>query len=170
MHEYSHGRLIGKVDIGGISLDLLSNGADYLISDKFSTDRSGHYLGVNYQCVEFVRRYIYARHKINLASRWRNCDAGEWCDDYMHMGLEHVDLTLARSGDILCFTGGKFGHVGIIKDVFKNEISIAGQNLFNTSCDLDFRIKLNCLRNYERTPSYVFNTYSFQSIFRLRDL
>ncbi len=100
------------------------------ISDK------GYYLGVKWQCVEFVRRYYYQHFNHEMPSSRGNAK------DYFNHTLEEGGLNQERNlfqfinggesmpnvGDILILTGG-YGHVGIVTLVESDVIEIIQQNV-----------------------------------------
>lgn len=161
------GTLLGTPVIDGVSIELYSNGDCHFVSDKKSHDAEGNYLGISHQCVEFVRRYVYLRHGVNLAQKWQDGDARDWFDCREAMGLAHVTAQEAREGDILTFTGGKWGHVGIVAGREGDALLMASQNFLNSAGDIDFRLSRGFLAGEETVQDALGTEMMFQSALRL---
>jgi hypothetical protein len=130
------GKVLGEVTITTVTLPIFSNGDSLFVSDQKTYDATGRYLGIAYHCVEFVRRYVYERHSINLANFWHDGDADDWYTNRTTMPLQKVTLTDCKPGDIVTFTGEKTGHIAIVKEVSDEGLVIASQNLTNSPLDL----------------------------------
>jgi len=167
MTSFPYGRLIRNVSISGADIDIFSNGACNHISAEVSVDNKGSYLGLKYQCVEFVRRYIFTKHQINLADRWRAKDAAEWYSNKQAMGLENVEPENSQAGDIITFTGGSYGHLAIISSVQKDGLMLCGQNFFNDRRDAGLFLDFNTLINKKGVSGSVAAEYRFQSVLRI---
>lgn len=114
------------------------NGAVGNVSER-NVAPDGYNIGLQYQCVEFVKRYYYEHYKHKMP------------DSYGH-ALSFFDATLSDStyspkrdlfqfkngskskpqiGDLLIYdghTGNPYGHVAIISNVSDNTIEIIQQN------------------------------------------
>lgn len=132
------GTLLGTPVICGVSVEVYSNGDCHFVSDKKTFDADKKYLGIAYQCVEFVRRFVYLRHGVNLAGRWQEGDACHWYDNRDAMGLSAVSLQHAQEGDILTFRGDKWGHVGIVAGRQGDTLLMTSQNFRNSPDDINF--------------------------------
>lgn len=130
------GTLLGKDRIGDVEIDVFSNGDCNHVSTQPSLDADGNYMGIQYQCVEFVRRYIYLRYRCNLALRWSAGDAHDWYLNRSSMSLAAIAPESLNVGDILTFSGGKYGHVGVVSKLDKNQCWMTSQNLFNSEKDI----------------------------------
>lgn len=131
------GTILGTPVICGVSVEVYSNGDCHFVSDRKTFDAEGKYLGIAYQCVEFVRRFVCLRHSVNLAERWREGDAHHWFDSRAAMGLSAVSLQEAQEGDILTFTGDKWGHVGIVAGRQGDTLLMTSQNFHNGPEDIN---------------------------------
>jgi len=167
MSDFPYGSLIQNVTVSGVNIDVFSNGSSSFLSSEVSVDKKGAYLGLKYQCVEFVRRFIYAKHQINLANKWRAKDASDWYDNREVMGLETVDLSQSSPGDILTFAGGACGHVSIIKYLQIDGVTFCGQNFFNDTRDAGFFLPFASVYNQEGILGDESKEYKFQSVLRV---
>lgn len=99
----------------------------------------GYNLGLEYQCVEFVKRYYFEHFNHEMPNSYGHAR------DFFEMGLPDGQLNLSRNliqfvspstskpkeNDILVFKEtffNRFGHVAIISDVTENSIEIVQQN------------------------------------------
>lgn len=137
INSYPFGSEINRVSINSTSLSIISNQGCEDGSGLFLYDKDGHYCGISYQCVEFVRRYILVKYDVNLAKYFNNGDARDWYKNRDKMFLDKIDIDAdsVNEGDIVCFDGGKYGHVGLILEVFHDKFKIASQNFFVNSTD-----------------------------------
>lgn len=163
---YPFGVKLGSVVIDGTEIDVFSNGACTYVSESRGFDRAGNYMGIQYQCVEFVRRYIYLRHGKNLAMLWQDGNACDWYDNRVAMGLVSVPSSEAHAGDIATFTGGKWGHVAIVSEVSQGIIYIAQQNFMNGSADIKFALDQDVLAGKKAIQDLSGNDIYFQSFLR----
>lgn len=166
MDKFSYGTLIETVNITNLNIDIFSNGSDSFLSNDVSIDSEGSYLGIKYQCVEFVRRYIYNKYKVNLAQRWRRKDALDWFSNREKMNLISLDIKSSLPGDIITFTGGIYGHVGVIKSIEKGGLVICGQNLFNDQRDAGYFLSFENTDHQNHALTSTLQGHSFQSILR----
>jgi len=95
------------------------------------------YVGIKWQCVEYVRRYYLSVYDLDLASRHRG-DANTWYANAAAMGLNSYpnggDIT-PQVGDILVSDVKDYGHVAIVRSVSDGEVCTIQQNWYNNSND-----------------------------------
>ncbi len=132
----SFGELLGVVTVAGIRIEVFSNGSPYFVSKQYSLDAEGEYLGIKYQCVELVRRYLYAAMNCNYSDLFQG-DAEDWYENREQMKMQVVDEQEATIGDIACFSGDKWGHLGIVTARKQDVIHMAQQNFYNDKRDAD---------------------------------
>lgn len=142
----NHGIFLGVVNVCGFDLEVFSNGCSKFAGDLLSCDNEGYYLGLKFQCVELVRRFLYFRYGINFANVWSDGDAKDWFFNRKKMNLREVGLSEVQVGDIICMQGGKWGHIAIVSEVFGSGISIVSQNFQNDEKDLDFYLSKSFLK------------------------
>ena len=100
---------------------------------------ANYYLGLKYQCVEFVNRYYYQYYHHKMPNPFGN--AVDFYDgDVKDGGLNKKTNLIQflnpskenpKQGDILIFNkspGNKYGHIAIISSVNEHEIEIIQQN------------------------------------------
>jgi surface antigen len=98
---------------------------------------SGSYLGLKWQCVEYIRRYYDQVFNMYLGFRG---DAKAWAIASVadgavgKHGLQQFNYVngfsvAPQKGDIIVFANGEFGHVAIIGRVTTSSIEIAQQNI-----------------------------------------
>ncbi|MBT4937424.1 CHAP domain-containing protein, partial [Candidatus Peregrinibacteria bacterium] len=132
------GKIIQKISIDSVDITVYSNGKSDFIDTKKNYDKEGNYLGIRYQCVEFVRRYIYKRDGINLALLHKEGNADTWHSNRELMKLESIDPHKVQIGDIPCFQGGHTGHIAIVSDIDEKYVYMTSQNLYNTEEEIHF--------------------------------
>jgi len=162
-----HGLIIKNIRICDVWLLLYSNGSSEYISNIFTTDKQNKYLGIYCQCVEFVRRYIYKKYNINLADKWNEGNACDWFNNIDCMGLVKVDPKEAQEGDIITFTGGLYGHIGLIIKEGKS-LYMVSQNLFNDNRDIKTYLQPEILQNKKSLKANN-HYYRFQAVIRVKD-
>ncbi len=99
----------------------------------------GDYIGIKWQCVEYVRRYYYQVYGRDLASYHRG-DANTFYDNASKMGLERYPnggAVAPQVGDIVVSEGGGYGHVAIVRSVNDNQVCTIQQNFTNTTTDVN---------------------------------
>lgn len=165
--HYPFGSKLGECHISDVFMQAFSNGSCNNVADKHRYDDEGEYLGLEYQCVEFVRRYLYKKSGVNLAKRWAEGDAHDWYDNASTMGLSKVSLDFAKAGDVITFTGGSWGHVGIISEVKNDHLKISAQNFLNSPEDIDMTVLRSTLEGQRSIEDMLKNKYKFQSLLRL---
>jgi surface antigen len=106
---------------------------------KRNLTEDGYNIGLEYQCVEFVKRYYYQYYQHKLPDSYGN--AKDFYDDTLHDGQMNLKRNLYQFanpsntkpivGDLLIFdghVGNKYGHVAIVSNVDSNSIEIIQQN------------------------------------------
>lgn len=105
------------------------------------------YVGIKWQCVEYVRRYYLLVYGLDLASKHRgDADANTWYDNAAKMGLSRYangGSIKPQVGDILVSDGGDCGHIAIVRSVLSNQICTIQQNFSNDSNDGERYLELN---------------------------
>jgi hypothetical protein len=107
------------------------------VEGKDSSDN--YYLGLKYQCVEFVNRYYFQHYHHKMPNSYGN--AVDFYDASVRDGGLNKKTNLIQfsnpskkkpvQGDILIFNkspGNKYGHIAIITAVSEKEIEIIQQN------------------------------------------
>lgn len=168
------GTLLGTASIAGTAIEVFANGPNATGEQAHSTDSLGRYLGLKYQCVELVRRFVWLHHGINLALLWREGNAEDWNANADIMNLRRIAPAQARTGDIVTFTGGPHGHIALVSATSvsaagPNGFTIAQQNLFNDARDLAVDLGPAILAGNATLAGRDGNCYSFQSFLRVGD-
>lgn len=127
----------------GIAIELLDdvpvydNGSVYSQSHGRHFARSGYYYGQKWQCVEFVKRYLYESKNHKMPDVWGHAIS------FFNTEIPHGMINPQRAmiqyqqgndekpqkGDLIVFSGaGGYGHVAIVSDVGNNWLEIVQQN------------------------------------------
>ena len=106
---------------------------------KRNLSEDGYNIGLEFQCVEFVKRYYYQYYHHKMPDAFGN--AKDFFDDTIADGTLNIKRDLLQFknpsatkpavGDLLIFdghVGNKYGHVAIISVVDSNKIQIIQQN------------------------------------------
>ena len=131
---YSVGEKIDSLD--GVYV-FYNGGTDHILGRNTSKD--GYNIGLQYQCVEFVKRYYYEHYKHKMPNSYGNAidffnpnlKDGEMNADRNLIQYSNSSTMQPRKGDLLIYsgtTGNKFGHVSIVSEVKDDEIEIIQQN------------------------------------------
>jgi len=56
------------------------------------------------------------------------------------MGMQPVDITEIKAGDMVTLQGGKWGHIALVSEVGNRDFNLLSQNLFNDARDLKLAI------------------------------
>jgi len=96
-------------------------------------------IGLNYQCVEFVKRYYYEKLNHKMPDTYGH--AKDFFDNTLQDGKLNIKRDLMqysnpsnikpKEEDLIVFSGtlfNRYGHVAIISNVTENEIEITQQN------------------------------------------
>lgn len=112
------------------------NGPDFTKSYGESYSADGYYFGLKWQCVEFVKRFYYVIKGHKMPNSFGN--AKDFFNPNVPQGGLNPDRGLIqyRNGgnikpqpdDILIFTDGQYGHVGIVTKVTSDLLEIIQQN------------------------------------------
>lgn len=134
---------IGKKIDNFNNVSVYYNGNPKNVSGRNLT-KEGYNLGLNYQCVEFVKRYYYEYFNHKMPNSYGH--AKDFYDDETSDGelnksrgliqFNNPSLSKPKVNDILVLdksTFNKFGHVSIISKVNDNSIEVVQQNVFLNS-------------------------------------
>lgn len=127
----------------GVTLDeyrgvaVYSNGLIYSRSHGKHYGGDGYYYGQKWQCVEFVKRFFHRAHHHEMPDVWGH--AKDFFDESIAQGRLNPARGLLqfrnggdvypKTGDLVVFTNGGFGHVAIISRVTTNEVEVIQQNV-----------------------------------------
>ena len=106
---------------------------------KRNTSEDGYNIGLNYQCVEFVKRYYYQYYHHQMPDSYGNAK------DFFDASVLDGDINKKRDlmqctnpsnykpqvGDLVVFDGhigNHYGHVAIVANVNANQVEIIQQN------------------------------------------
>jgi surface antigen len=123
-------------DFNGVTV--FSNGSPSFNSGQ-NNYINGTYIGLKWQCVEYVRRYYFTQFAINLAARYLG-NANTWYDNAGTMGLQRFpngSNTAPQVGDVLTSNGGFAGHIAIVRSVSGNQVCTAQQNFSEDATDVN---------------------------------
>src|SRR5665213_903591 len=95
---------------------------------------NGHYIGEEWQCVEYPRRYYYTIYQMDLYSLGGSMNARDFFSHAANMQLTpyaNGGINAPQVGDILCFseTGSGLGHVAIIRAVGSSTVTVIQENV-----------------------------------------
>jgi len=138
---------------------------------SYNYANDGKYLGIKWQCVEFVRRYYYLIYGLDLASSYRG-DAKYWYDNASTMGLDKYPNGSSKApqiGDILVSNGDQYGHIAIIKSVSNNQVCTIQQNFSNNTNDVNRCLSLT-ISNGSYTVGGFSGSYPIQGWLRSHSL
>ncbi|NQE46372.1 Cell surface glycoprotein [ANME-1 cluster archaeon GoMg2] len=132
---------------------------EYNYKDDYNT-------GMKWQCVEYVNRYYYVIYgqKIRIAGT----NADEYYDTASDRGLvayPNSGTTSPQPGDILCSSGGTYGHVAIVREVTADSVHVIHQNWANTAVDNDKTISMSISGGHYTVSGFSSN-YSVQGWLR----
>jgi surface antigen len=134
--EIKKGIVVGSLDGVPGYFNGLQVGADY--GSNFASNET--YLGLKWQCVEYIRRYYFKVFGIYLkftgnAKMWKIAGVadGARAPASKHGLLQYNYLdgfsVKPQRGDIIVWTAGDFGHVAIVGTATDDVISLAQQNV-----------------------------------------
>jgi len=141
-HPENFGQIVGEFN----GVPIYCNGPKtpkYFSNEKY--EYKGYITGYKWQCVEYVVRFY--KHVYGLEIR--GGDAYEWFDLASEKELKRFpngDRYAPQAGDILCSESGRWGHVGIIREVGPDYVVVIQQNWSNAHDD-----------GYKRAPMTVHN-------------
>jgi len=125
------------------------------------------YTGIQWQCVEYARRYYLTISGKNIYIGYSN--ASEFYDRASEMGLDSYPnggTTSPQVGDILVSKGGSFGHVAIARTVSDTEVCTIQQNWSNDPTDANKCIGMTVSNGNYTVNDFVSN-YSIQGWLRM---
>jgi len=117
------------------------NGLIYSQSHGRHFAEDGYYYGKKWQCVEFVKRFCHQAHGHKMPDVWGHAKS------FFDESVPHGELNQRRgllqfrnggnvypkTGDLLVFTNGGYGHVAIICRVTTNDVQVIQQNVVGRS-------------------------------------
>lgn len=106
---------------------------------KRNVSKDGYNIGMEYQCVEFVKRYYFNHYKHKMPDSYGNAK------DFFQSGLKDGSINASRDlrqysnpskqspqvGDLVVYgpsLTNKYGHVSIVSKVYTGEIEVIQQN------------------------------------------
>jgi len=97
---------------------------------------NSQYVGLKWECVEYVQRYYYLEYSMNLYSLSGGLNARDFYGHAANMQLTayaNGGSTAPQVGDILCFsqTSSGLGHVAIIRAVGSSTVPVIQQTVKN---------------------------------------
>ncbi|HEY5534901.1 MAG TPA: CHAP domain-containing protein [Ignavibacteria bacterium] len=123
-------------------IDVYSNGTVGNQSNLYNYE-NGTNTGMKWQCVEYVNRYYLLIYNKNIRVPGHN--GNEYFPNATQHGLTaylNNGTTSPAIGDILCFSGGNYGHVAIVREVGSTYIRVAQQNVLNNSGDVNYQMNM----------------------------
>lgn len=115
------------------------NGLIYSQSHGRHHAADGYYYGQKWQCVEFVKRFFHQAHQHKMPDVWGH--AKSFFDESVPHGQLNAKRGLRqyrnggnvypKTGDLLVFTNGAYGHVAIISKVTTNTVEVIQQNILD---------------------------------------
>ncbi|HVT30714.1 MAG TPA: GH25 family lysozyme, partial [Lacipirellulaceae bacterium] len=113
-----------------------SNDPTTMPSPQPSSYVNGQYMGLKWECVEYVRRYYYFEYGLNLFSLSGALNARDFFNHAAIMQLAaypNGGTSAPEVGDILCFspTSSGLGHVAIVRAVGSTTVTVIQQNVKN---------------------------------------
>ena len=113
------------------------NGLIYSRSHGRHFADDGCYYGKKWQCVEFVKRFFHQAHNHKMPDVWghaksffdENVPHGELNPRRGLLQFRNGGSVYPKTGDLLVFTNGGYGHVAIICRVTTNDVQVIQQNV-----------------------------------------
>ncbi len=113
-----------------------SNGNNYMSSHGLNYSSDDYYFGYKWQCVEYVKRFYYEIYGHKMPDGAGNAkyfynpmlDQGELNKQRGLTQYKNGGDEKPRSGDLLVFTDGAYGHVAIITNVEQEGLEVIQQN------------------------------------------
>lgn len=157
-----------KVTINWVKLKVFSNWDSNSAIYKYSFDKLWNTLWVQFQCVEFIRRYIYKKYEDNLWLKYNEGDAKDWYKNRKVMWLKKVSVEKAKIWDVITFHWGKWWHVALVSNICEKYIHMTSQNFFNDKRDLNFSISKEFIRKWKSIKDHNNNEFTFESFLRYK--
>ena len=162
---FSFGTVLGSFN----NVEAYSNGSVDYDSKQFNT-ATGINTGLEWQCVEYVNRYYYIVYGMNLKSTSMYGNADHYFPNASAAGLTSYSNGNSNSpqiGDILCFSGGGYGHVAIIRNVGTNQVTVIQQNVSENTNDANYSYPMTVSNGtYTIDGSRLGSTYNCQGWLR----
>lgn len=113
-----------------------SNGTNYMSSHGLNYSSDDYYYGYKWQCVEYVKRFYYEIYGHKMPDGAGNAkyfynpmlDQGELNKQRGLTQYNNGGDEKPRTGDLLVFADGAYGHVAIISDVGQGWLEVIQQN------------------------------------------
>ncbi|MEN3929644.1 CHAP domain-containing protein [Microvirga sp. W0021] len=130
---YENGIIIAQLD----DVPVYDNGPIFNIAHGRHYAEDGYYLGQKWQCVEFIKRYLYQAKGHRMPDVWghaisyydKELPHGKLNDKRGMIQFQQGGNEKPQQGDLIVFSGaGGYGHVAIIAAVSDNEVEIVQQN------------------------------------------
>lgn len=116
---------------------VFANGPSYVVSHGKHFADDGYYFGQKWQCVEFIKRYLYVAKKHRLPNVWGHAK------HFFDASIKQGDMNPARgmlqfrqggevkpqAGDLIVFDRSAHGHVAIVSKVEPFAIEVVQQNM-----------------------------------------
>lgn len=100
--------------------------------------KTNYYFGQTWQCVEYIKRYLFLAHGHRLPDGMGhaksffdpNIKSGELNARRGLRQFSNPSPTLPQPGDVLVFTEGVYGHVAIVSEVGESSVEVIQQNIW----------------------------------------
>lgn len=130
---YARGNPVESLD--GVAV--YENGPVYTVTHGRNYAADGYYFGQKWQCVEFIKRYLYTAKGLTMPDVWGHAI------NFFDPDLPHGTFNAKRGmvqyvqggeekplpGDLLVFSGaGGYGHVAIVASVGTDFVEVVQQN------------------------------------------
>jgi hypothetical protein len=123
-----------------------------------NTSRDGYNIGLQFQCVEFVKRYYYEYYKHKMPDSYGHAVSffdPALADSSYSVKRDLIQYTnpsksRPKTGDLLVYAGSSgnpYGHVSIVSQVLENEIEIIQQN---PGIGAPSRVKFNIIKENQK--------------------
>ncbi len=130
---YARGTPLENLD--GVAV--YDNGPLFTVTHGRNYAADGYYFGQKWQCVEFIKRYLYTAKGLRMPDVWGH--AISFFDPDLPHGALNVKRGMTqyaqgggekpRPGDLLVFSGaGGYGHVAIVSSVGTDYVEVVQQN------------------------------------------
>lgn len=130
--DHPVGQVLDNLD----GVPVYANGRSYAVSHGRHYAADGYYFGQKWQCVEFIKRYLYQAKKHRLPNVWGHAK------HFYDAKVAHGDINPARGmlqyrqgkgeppkvGDLLVLDLTSYGHVAIISKVLPDAVEVVQQN------------------------------------------
>ncbi|MCB9033976.1 MAG: CHAP domain-containing protein [Chitinophagales bacterium] len=118
-------------------VDVYYNGVDYLKSQGRHYAKDGYYYGQKWQCVEFIKRYMYDAHQHKFPNGMGHAysfisllyNQGELNKERGMYQYYNDDNVKPKVDDIMVFPYSEYGHVCIVTKVTDNSVEVIQQNI-----------------------------------------